>query len=324
MRAIVCKELGPPELLAVQDIPDPEPGPGEVVVDVAAAGVNFPDLLMIQGLYQAQHELPFVPGAEAAGVVGAVGDGVSSVAVGDRVAVTPLSGAFAEKCVAPAGHVIRIPDVLGFEEAAGFAIPYGTSYHALKQRARLQEGETMLVLGAAGGVGTTAVELGKTMGATVIAAAGSEEKLDFAQAAGADLRINYRTEDLKDRAKELTGGRGVDVVYDPVGGEYAEAALRATGWDGRYLVIGFAAGDIPRIPLNLALLKGLSIVGVFWGSWAARDPEGSRQNFAELFAMVEAGTIAPRITASYPLEDHLEAFRALAERRARGKLVLVT
>ncbi len=322
MRAIVCKELGPPEKLVVEEVPDPEPGPGEILVDVKAAGINFPDLLMIQGLYQLRPDPPFVPGAEAAGVVAALGQGVTFPDVGTRVAVTPPMGAFAEKCVVPYTHAIPIPDELGFDEAAGFSITYGTSYHALKQRAALQPGETLLVLGAAGGVGSTAVELGKAMGATVIAAAGSSEKLDFAESLGADLRIDYRTEDLKQRAKELTAGRGADVVYDPVGGDFAEQALRATAWQGRFLVIGFASGEIPRVPLNLALLKGVSIVGVFWGSWASRDPAASAQNYAELFGMVAEGRIKPRVTGTYGLDDHLDALRAIAERRARGKLVL--
>ncbi len=324
MRAVVCRELGPPDKLELGDVPAPEAGPGQVLVDVRAAGLNFPDLLMVQGQYQFQPDLPFVPGAEAAGVVAAVGEGVEHVAPGDRVACTPPVGAFAEQCVAPATHVIRIPDGMSFEEAAGFSIAYGTSYHALKQRAGLRQGETLLVLGAGGGVGSTAVELGKAMGATVIAAAGSDHKLAFAEAKGADLLLNYRDEDLKTRVRELTGGRGADVVYDPVGGDYAEPAVRATAWNGRFLVIGFASGEIPRLPLNLALLKGISIVGVFWGSWAARDPEASRENFTELFAMASDGRIHPEATEAYPIEDFLEAFRVIERREARGKIVLLT
>ncbi len=324
MRAVVCRELGPPEQLRLEEIDDPRPGPGEVLVDVRAAGLNYPDLLMIQGKYQMRPDLPFVPGAEAAGVVAEVGDGVAHPSPGTRVAFTPPVGAFAERCVAPATHVMPIPDELSFEQAAGFSITYGTSYHALKQRARLQEGETLLVLGAGGGVGSTAVELGKVMGATVIAAAGSAEKLAYARSKGADLEVHYRDDDLKARVKELTGGKGADVVYDPVGGDLAEPALRATAWDGRFLVIGFASGDIPAMPLNLALLKGLSIVGVFWGAWATRDPRASQQNFAELFEMARDGRIAPEATETYELADYLDAFRAIAERRARGKLVLRT
>ncbi len=321
MRAVVCRELGSPEKLVLDDLPDPEAGPGQVVVDVRAAGLNYPDLLIIQGLYQLRPDLPFVPGAEAAGVVAAVGDGVTHVAPGDRVALTPPVGAFAEKCAAPATHVIPIPPSLSFEQAAGFSIAYGTSYHALKQRAGLRRGETLLVLGAGGGVGSTAVELGKAMGATVIAAASTSEKLAYAESKGADLVLNYVEEDLKTRVREMTGGRGADVVYDPVGGSYSEPAVRATGWNGRFLVIGFASGDIPSIPLNLPLLKGVSIVGVFWGSWATRDPEASRENYAELFAMVDDGRIEPEVTEVYELADYQEAFRTISERRARGKLV---
>ncbi len=324
MRAVVCRELGPPERLVLDELPDPEAGPGEVLVDVRAAGLNYPDLLIINGLYQMRPDLPFVPGAEAAGVVAAVGDGVSHVAVGDRVAVTPPVGAFAEKCVAPATHVMPIPTSLSFEQAAGFSIAYGTSYHALKQRAQLRRGETLLVLGAGGGVGSTAVELGKAMGATVIAAASTSEKLAYAEAKGADLVLNYKDEDLKEQVREMTGGRGADVVYDPVGGDYSEPAVRATGWNGRFLVIGFASGDIPSIPLNLPLLKGVSIVGVFWGSWATRDPEASKENFNELFEMVDDGRIEPEASEVYDLADYEEAFRVISERRARGKLVLTT
>ncbi len=322
MRAVVCRELGPPDQLVLDDLPEPEAGPGQVLVDVRAAGLNYPDLLIIQGLYQLRPDLPFVPGAEAAGVVAEVGDGVTHVAPGDRVAVTPPVGAFAEKVAAPATHVMPIPPSLSFEQAAGFSIAYGTSYHALKQRAGLRRGETLLVLGAGGGVGSTAVELGKAMGATVIAAASSSEKLAYAESKGADLVLNYAEEDLKTRVREMTGGRGADVVYDPVGGDYSEPAVRATGWNGRFLVIGFASGDIPSIPLNLPLLKGVSIVGVFWGSWATRDPEASHENFRELFEMVEDGRIEPEATEVYDLADYQDAFRAISERRARGKLVL--
>ncbi len=322
MRAVVCRELGPPDQLVLDDLPAPEAGPGQVLVDVRAAGLNYPDLLIIQGRYQMQPDLPFVPGAEAAGVVAAVGDGVANVAPGDRVAVTPPVGAFAEQVVAPATHVMPIPPSLSFEQAAGFSIAYGTSYHALQQRAQLRRGETLLVLGAGGGVGSTAVELGKALGATVIAAASTGEKLAYAESKGADLVLNYQEEDLKERVREMTGGRGADVVYDPVGGDYSEPAVRATGWNGRYLVIGFASGQIPSIPLNLPLLKGVSIVGVFWGSWATRDPEASHQNFRELFEMVDDGRIEPEATEVYDLADYEEAFRVIAERRARGKLVL--
>ncbi len=322
MRALLCEELGPYDRLTIQTVDDPAPGAGEVLIDVKAAGINFPDLLIVQGKYQFKPPLPFVPGGECSGVVSAVGEGVKRVKVGDRVIGVGLAGAFAEKMTIAEAATLPIPGDMAFETAAGIAFTYGTSFYALKQRAGLAKGETLLVLGAAGGVGMAAVELGKRMGATVIAAASSEEKLDAAQAAGADLRINYTTESLKDRVKELTNKRGADVVYDPVGGDYSEQALRAIAWNGRFLVIGFAAGDIPKIPLNLALLKSAGIVGVFWGAWTQRDPKESARNFAELQAMFQDGRLKPQVT-TFPLEDHQQALGALAGRRAKGKLVLV-
>jgi NADPH2:quinone reductase len=312
----------------LEDLPDPEPGPGQVLVDVRAAGINFPDLLMIQGLYQEKLDPPFVPGGEAAGVVSAVGDGVTEFAPGDPVMLTTasdgtsMSGAFAEKAVAGVHQLLAMPRSMSFEQGAGFVIAYGTAYYALKQRAGLQPGETLLVLGAAGGVGAAAVEIGKAMGARVVAAASTIEKLEFARQVGADETVDYTKDDLRDRVKELTGGHGADVVFDPVGGTLAEQALRATAWDGKLLVIGFAAGEIPRIPLNLALLKGASIVGVYWGAWVGREPDRSRQNFAELFTMVDSGRLSPRVTDVYPLEDFREALGTIEARRARGKVVL--
>ncbi len=321
MQAVLCKQLGPFEDLTLETVDDPSPGDGEVLVDVRAAGVNFPDLLMVRGLYQARPPLPFVPGGECAGTVAAIGDGVTRFSVGDPVFAMGMTGAFAEKMTAPEASVQPVPEGLSLEIAAGVAFTYGTSYYALKQRARLQPGETLLVLGAAGGVGTATVALGKAMGARVIAAASSDEKLDTATEAGADLRINYSDEPLKDRVKELTDGHGADVIYDPVGGDYSEQALRAIAWDGRYLVIGFAAGEIPKIPLNLALLKSAHIVGVFWGAWVQRDPVGSQHNFDELGEMFADGRLKPRVTP-IPLADFHQALRAIAERRVRGKLVL--
>ncbi|MEM7353636.1 MAG: NADPH:quinone oxidoreductase family protein [Acidobacteriota bacterium] len=321
MRALLCKTLGTYDQLTVETVDEPQPGPGEVLIDVRAAGINFPDLLIVQGKYQFKPPLPFVPGGECAGVVSAVGEGVQRVKVGDPVIGVGLAGAFAEKMTLAEAATLPMPEGMDFGTAAGIAFTYGTSYYALKQRAGLAEGETLLVLGAAGGVGTAAVELGKLMGARVIAAASSEEKLDAAEAAGADLRINYTTESLKNKVKELTDGQGADVVYDPVGGDYSEQALRAIGWYGRFLVIGFAAGEIPKIPLNLALLKSAQIVGVFWGSWTQRDPAESARNFLELQQMFESGRLTPRVTA-FPLDDHQDALGALAERRAKGKLVL--
>jgi NADPH2:quinone reductase len=322
MRAVMCTELGPADRLQLIDQPDPEPGPGEVIVDVRAAALNFPDTLIIQGRYQFQPELPFTPGGEAAGVVAAIGEGVDGVGVGDRVVAMAVSGAFAERWAVPAATLMPVPEQLSFVEAAAFGLTYGTSYYALKQRGQLQAGETLLVLGAAGGVGSSAVEIGKAMGARVVAAASTDEKLGFTLAMGADDTVNYSEEDLRSRIRELTDGRGVDVVYDPVGGELSELALRSTAWNGRFLVIGFASGTIPSIPLNLALLKGVSIVGVFWGRWAEKDPAASRRNFEELFAMVAEGRLRPRVTDVYPLEQYEAAFDALTGRRARGKVVL--
>ena len=323
MRAVVCRELtGVSGLELVRDWPDPQAGPGEVLVEVKAAALNYPDLLMIQGLYQERPPLPFVVGTEMSGVVAAVGEGVTHVAPGDRV-VAACGRTLAERVVAKAPLVIPAPARLGFESAAGICITYFTSMHALKQRARLEPGETLLVLGAAGGVGTTAVELGKQMGAVVIAAASSDAKLALARRLGADHVVNYSTEDLRERLKAITGGKGVDVVYDPVGGALAEPALRSMAWGGRYLVIGFAGGDIPRIPLNLPLLKGCSIVGVFWGSFAAREREVQRRNVVELWNMFEAGQLVPVVGETHPLDDFARAFESLAARRAQGKVVLV-
>ena len=321
MRALLCKELGSYQDLVLETVDDPVPGPGEVLLEVKAAGVNFPDLLAVAGKYQFQPDLPFVPGGEAAGVVTAVGEGVEDLDLGSQVIAMALFGAFAEKMVVPRASVIPIPAGLGHEAAAAVAVTYGTSYHALKQRAHLQAGETLLVLGAAGGVGLAAVQLGKALGAKVIAAASTPKKLEAAREAGADEGINYLEEPLGKRVKELTGGAGADVVYDPVGGPSSEAALRATAWNGRLLVIGFASGEIGKIPLNLALLKGASIVGVFWGSWIQRDPAGSRQNYRELGKLFEAGTLKPRVTA-FPLDEAAQGLALLAERKVIGKVVL--
>ena len=323
MRAVICRELtGVGGLEYVNDWPEPQAGPGEVLVDVKAAALNFPDLLMIQGLYQERPPLPFVVGTEMSGVVAAVGEGVTHVAPGDRV-VAACGRTLAERVVAKAPFVIPAPRKLGFEAAAGICITYFTSMHALKQRAQLKAGETLLVLGAAGGVGTTAVELGKQMGAVVIAAASSDAKLELARKLGAEHVVNYTTEDLRERIKAITNGKGVDVVYDPVGGALAEPALRSMAWGGRYLVIGFAGGDIPRIPLNLPLLKGCSIVGVFWGSFAARERDVQRRNVMELWEMFEAGQLVPVVGETHPLAGYAQAFESLATRRAQGKVVLV-
>ena len=321
MRALVCHELGPAEKLRIDEVDDPRLAAGEVVVDVHAAGLNFPDSLIIAGGYQIRPELPFTPGAEAAGRISAVGDGVEKWSVGDRVIVRGAYGAFAEKVVRKAAELVALPDSMDYVTGAGFCAAYGTAYYALKQRARLASGETLLVLGAAGGVGLAAVDIGAAMGANVIAAASTDDKLDVAAGAGASAGINYSEEDLKERVKSLTDGRGADVVFDPVGGAYSEPALRATGWGGRFLVIGFAAGDIARIPLNLCLLKSNAIVGVFFGAWAARDPAGYAQNIDEMFVMHASGKLSPLVTQQFPLDDYVEAFATLTGRKARGKIV---
>lgn len=322
MRALVCREYGPPESLVIEERDDPVPGEGQVLVDVEAAGINFPDVLSIAGKYQVKTPTPFVPGNEAAGVVSAIGAGVDQYAVGDKVIINSTGGAFAEKCVANVHSTAPLPDDLSFEQGAGFSVTYGTSIHALKQSANLQPGETVLVLGAAGGVGITAVEIAKVMGARVIAAASSDEKLEFARSAGADETINYSDEPLKERVREITDGKGADVVYDPVGGELADQAFRATAWHGRYLVIGFASGEIPKFAANIALLKEASIIGVWWGTWAMKNPQLQLQNMMEATKLVAEGTLTPRVTESYALDDYVDAFKAITERRARGKVTL--
>jgi len=322
MRALVCNEYGPPESLSIEEQPDPIAGRGEVLVDVAAAGINFPDVLAIAGKYQIKTPTPFVPGNEAAGVVAAVGEEVSRFRVGDEVVFNSKGGAFAEKCVADQNTTMPMPAGLSFEQAAGFTVTYGTSYHALKQSAALVAGETVLVLGAAGGVGITAVEIAKAMGARVIAAASSDEKLAFAKEAGADEVINYSTQALKETVKEMTDGNGADVVYDPVGGDLADQAFRATAWHGRYLVVGFAAGDIPKFSANIALLKEASIIGVWWGTWSAKNPKLQWQNMQELAALLQDGVLRPRVTESHLLDGFRQAFAAITERRARGKVIL--
>ncbi|MCH7829513.1 MAG: NADPH:quinone oxidoreductase family protein [Proteobacteria bacterium] len=322
MRALVCNAYGPPESLLIEERDDPVVGSAQVLIDVAAAGINFPDILSIAGTYQVKSPTPFVPGNEAAGVVTAVGADVSRYGIGDKVVITTRGGAFAEKCVADEMMTMPLPESLNFEQGAGFAVTYGTSYHALKQSAQLQPGETVLVLGAAGGVGITAVEIAKCMGARVIAAASTAEKLEFAVAAGADETINYSALPLKETVKELTDGKGADVVYDPVGGDLADQAFRATAWHGRYLVIGFASGEIPKFAANIALLKEASIIGVWWGTWAAKNPQLQIQNVQELSRLIAAGKLTPRVTESYALDEFADAFRAITERRARGKVIL--
>jgi NADPH2:quinone reductase len=323
MKALVCKAYGPVESLVLEEVASPTAGPNQVVVDVKAAGVNFPDALIVQGKYQVKPPLPFSPGSEVAGVVREVGSGVAHLKVGDEVAGLMTHGAFAEQALVESARVIPLSSGTNLELAASLMLAHGTSYHALKDRARLKPGETLLVLGAAGGVGLAAVELGKRMGARVIAAASSEERLAICRTRGADETIDYSTEDLRERAKELTGGRGIDVVYDPVGGTYSEPALRTLAWGGRFLVVGFAAGEIPRIPLNLALLKGCSIVGVFWGEFTRREPEMNAANVRDLLDWLHKGHVRPLVSARYPLARAAEALRAVLDRKVTGKVVVV-
>ncbi|CAM5228145.1 NADPH:quinone oxidoreductase OS=Stutzerimonas stutzeri OX=316 GN=CXK95_06785 PE=4 SV=1 [Stutzerimonas stutzeri] len=323
MKAVLCKSFGPAENLVVEEVASPTPKPNEILLDVHAASVNFPDTLIIEGKYQFKPPLPFSPGGEAAGVVAAIGDKVSHLRVGDRVMGLTGWGSFAEQVAVPAYNVLPIPAQMDFATAAAFGMTYGTSMHALKQRGNLQPGETLLVLGAAGGVGLAAVEIGKAMGARVIAAASSAEKLDVAKQAGADELINYSAENLRDRLKELTGGQGVDVIYDPVGGKLFEEAFRSIAWNGRMLVVGFAAGgDIPALPANLPLLKGAALVGVFWGAFAQRQPQDNAANFEQLFAWHAEGRLRPLISQRFALEQTAAAIAQLGQRKAVGKLVV--
>lgn len=328
MRAILSKAPGLPDTLVLEDVPSPTPGKGEIVVAVKAVGVNFPDFLIIQDMYQYKPPRPFSPGGEISGVVKAVGDGVTAFKVGDKVFGSTGAGGMAEEICVHQSRMNALPDFMPFEEAAALLMTYGTSHYALKDRARIRPGETLLVLGAAGGVGLAAVELGLAMGATVIAAASSQEKVDFCLSKGAHKGLVYPENPLgrdqqktfSDQIKELGGG-GVDVVYDGVGGDYAEPAVRALNWDGRFLVIGFPAG-IPKLPLNLTLLKSCQIVGVFWGAFVARDPKGHAENLADLFRLYREGKIRPHISNRYPLERAAEAIKELSERRAKGKVVI--
>ncbi len=323
MKALLCREFAGLEKLTVDEVPSPTPGDGQVVVIVKFASVNYPDALMVQGKYQFKPQLPFTPGSELAGVVKAIGGGVTKVKVGQNVLVLPQRGAFAEEALATEAQVTPLAAGVDLAAAAGMPMTYGTCYHALKDRGQLKAGETLLVLGAGGGIGVAAVELGKLMGATVIAAASSSEKLQAAKSRGADHLINYNTEDLRARLKEIVGDKGVDVVCDPVGGNYAEPALRSTGWNGRYLVIGFAAGEIPKIPINLTLLKGSAIVGVFWGEFMKRQPKDGQAEMAELVKWLEQGKIKPLVSQQFKLTDAKSALEAVYSRKATGKIVIV-
>jgi len=323
VKALLCKQYGLPDSLVLEDMADPVPGEGEVLIDIRAAGVNFPDVLIIQNLYQAKPALPFAPGAELSGVVSAVGPGVTDRKIGDRVIGSSTWGAFAEKIALPAHRTLPMPDGLDFERAAAFVLTYGTSYHALIDRAALRAGETVLVLGAAGGVGIAAIEIAKAAGARVIAAASTAAKLEVCAQHGADEGINYAEENLRERIAALTGGKGPDVIYDPVGGEFAEPAFRSITWRGRYLVIGFANGEIPKLPLNLALLKGASIVGVFWGRYMQSEPQQFAADIAALYRWIDEGRINPHICARYPLAEGAHALEDLMNRRVTGKVVIV-
>ena len=322
MRALICESYGPIDQLRVLDVTTPEPGPGEVRIRVEAAAVNFPDALIVQGLYQVKPPLPFSPGAELAGVVEAVGEGVRHLQPGQRVISFCGHGAFAEQAVVHARQVMPLPDGMDMDTGAALVLTYGTSLHALKEVGRLQAGETLLVLGAAGGVGLAAIEIAKQMGARVIAAASTEDKLALCRTVGADETIHYTTEDLRKRVDALTGGQGVQVVYDPVGGDYTEPALRATAWRGRYLVVGFAAGAIPKVPLNLALLKERAILGVFWGDAVRRDPATHLANMQQLAAWFADGRIRPVISERTGLDGARGAIQRMAARQVMGKVVV--
>jgi NADPH2:quinone reductase len=322
MKAVLCKQFGPPESLVLEELPSPKASAGEVVVTVRAASVNFPDFLIIQNKYQFKPPLPFSPGSELSGVVKEVGAGVSNVRAGDRVIAFTTYGAFAEEVKTEAVRLLPLPERMDFVTGAAFLLTYATSDHALRDRAALRSGETLLVLGAAGGVGLAAIEIGKALGARVIACASSDEKLAVCREHGADAGINYASEDLRERIKALTEGRGVDVVYDAVGGPYTEPAFRSLAWRGRLLVVGFAAGEIPKLPLNLPLLKGASVVGVFWGDFARREPKAFAESAKQLARWYAEGKLRPHVSQTLPLERAAEAIRLLASRQAKGKIVV--
>jgi len=322
LKALLCKQFGPPESLVLEEVPSPQAGEGEVVLSVKAASVNFPDVLIIQNKYQFKPPLPFSPGSELAGVVKEVGAGVTSVKPGDRVIAFTTYGAFAEEVKTEATRLLPMPPSMDFPSAASFILTYGTTDHALRDRARLQPGETLLVLGAAGGVGIAAIEVGKALGARVIACASSDDKLAVCREHGADETVNYVTENLREHIRAVTAGHGIDVIYDAVGGPYSEPAFRSIAWRGRHLVIGFAAGDIPKLPLNLPLLKGASVVGVFWGDFTRREPQGLAESARQLVRWFEEGRLKPHVSATFPLEKAAEAMNLLASRKAKGKVVV--
>jgi NADPH2:quinone reductase len=330
MKALLCTHYGPPEEMELKDLPSPAPGKNQVLVAVKACGVNFPDVLMIQDKYQFRPPLPFPPGGEVAGIVKALGEGVTGLNEGDRVCVSVGNGGFAQEVLADARRCIRIPANVDFAVASSFIVTYGTSFHALRDRAKLKTGETLVVLGAAGGVGLSAVEIGAAMGAKVVAGASTQEKVDLAMKHGASDGFVYPTlplsrdqqKALSETIKSKTGGQGADVLYDPVGDQYAEPALRAMNWEGRYLVIGFAAGEIPRVPLNLTLLKGCDVLGVFWGASTARDPKRAQDSLQELMSWIADGKLHPHVSATFPLAEGGKAIRMLMDRKAQGKVVV--
>jgi NADPH:quinone reductase len=324
MRAVLCNEWGGPERLVVEDVPSPPMRPGAVRVAVHAAGINFADLLLVSGQYQEKPPLPFTPGSEAGGVITEVGPGVSNFKPGDRVMVLAGTGAYAEEVVVEATRIVPISSKMDFLSAAGFPVAYGTSHGALDWRAHLKSGECLLVHGAAGGVGLTAVEIGKAMGAKVIACAGSPEKLDVARSRGADHLIDYSREDIRARVKEITGGRGADVVYDPVGGDVFDASLRSIAWEGRIIIIGFASGRIPQVPANIALVKNIDVIGFYWGSYQKHEPELLRQSFARLFRWFDEGKLRPHVSHHMDLKEVARAMSLLGQRKSTGKVVLTT
>jgi len=324
MRAVLCKEWGGPDKLVVEDVPAPAMRDGAVRLAIHAAGINFADLLLVSGQYQEKPPLPFIPGAEAAGVITEVGAGVSNLKAGDRVMALTGTGAFAEEAVVDVGRIFPIPDKMDFASAAGFPVTYGTSHGAFDWRAHLKPGEWLLVLGAAGGVGLTAVEIGKAMGAQVIACAGGAEKLAMAKSHGADHLIDYSREDIRTRVKEITGGRGADVIYDPVGGDAFDASLRSIAWGGRIIIIGFASGRVPQVPANIALVKNIDIIGFYWGSHQGRKPELLRQSFAQLFRWFEEGKLKPHVFQKLDLKEAASALDLLRQRKSTGKVVLTT
>jgi NADPH2:quinone reductase len=321
MRAVICKQWGPPESLVIETLPDLEAQPGEVVIDVKAAGMNFPDVLIVQGKYQFRPELPFSPGSELSGVVRSVGQGVTHFKPGDAVVAITVHGAFATQVRVPQSMVLPLPPGMDFEIAAAFTMAYGTSHHAVIDRGQLKAGETMLVLGAAGGVGLAAIEIGKAVGAHVIAAASSDEKLEVCRSHGTDQTINYTVQDLREALKTMN--LAPDVIYDPVGGIHAEPAFRSIAWRGRYCVVGFASGEIPRLPLNLALLKGASIIGVFWGEFVKREPKANLANITQLLGWLHEGRLRPHISGRYRLEDTAQALLDMAARKVTGKIVIL-